>query len=133
MRMLDLLQSVEAVADLPNFGHQEATRRWLSGVISTAWAIPTHSPYGVIDDVTVQFLSAAANSVELFEPIYRLILYRLPADRALTPEEAALAVMLIAASAKAAGVNPQAVLRVVEGIAGMVRLIRDSVSHNSTY
>jgi len=124
MRMLDLLQSVEAVADLPNFGHQEATRRWLSGVISTAWAIPTHSPYGVIDDVTVQFLSAAANSVELFEPIYRLILYRLPADRALTPEEAAIAVRPIAEQAKASGVNPLAVLRVIEALADLVRFIR---------
>ena len=125
MRMLDLLESVKTVADLPNFGYQEATRHWLVGVISTAWAIPTRSPYGVIDDATVQFLSAAAGSSERFEPIYRLILYRLPADRALTPEEAAIAVRPIAEQAKASGVNPLAVLRVIEALADLVRFIRD--------
>ena len=124
MRMLDLLESVKTVADLPNFGYQEATRKWLSGVISTAWAIPSNSPNGVIDDATVQFLSAAAGNIELFEPIYRLILYRLPADRALTPEEAALEVRPIAEQAKASGVNPLAVLRVIEALADLVRFIR---------
>ena len=125
MRVLDLLESVKAVADLPNFGHQEAARNWLSGVISTAWAIPTHSPYGVIDDATVQFLSAAANSIEMFEPIYRVLLYRLPSDRALTPEEEEIAVRPLAAQAKASGVNPLAVLRVIEALADLVRFIRD--------
>ena len=125
MRMLDLLESVKTVADLPNFGYQEATRNWLSGVISTAWSIPSNSPNGVIDDDTIQFVSAAASSIEMFEPIYRLILYRLPSNRTLTPEEALLAVRPIAEQAKASGVNPLAVLRVIEALADLVRFIRD--------
>ena len=125
MRMLDLLQSVRDVANLPNFGHQEATRQWLSGVISTAWSIPSNSPGGVIDDATVQFLSAAAVSIDRFEPIYRLILYTLPTDRTLTPDEAAIAVRPIESAAKASGVNPLAVLRVIEALADLVRFIRD--------
>ena len=125
MRMLDLLESVKTVADLPNFGYQEATRNWLLRVISTAWAIPSNSPNGVIDDATVQFLSAAAGNIEMFEPIYRLILYTLPTDRTLTPDEAAIAVRPIESAAKASGVNPLAVLRVIEALADLVRFIRD--------
>ena len=125
MRMLDLLESVKTVADMPNFGHQEATRQWLVGVISTAWAIPTHSPNEVIDDATVQFISQLACSIDLFEPLYRVLLYRLPSNRTLTPEEAAIAVRPIAEQAKASGVNPLAVLRVIEALADLVRFIRE--------
>jgi hypothetical protein len=125
MRMLDLLESVKTVADLPNFGYQEATRQWLSGVISTAWSIPSNSPNGVIDDATVQFISQLAGSIELFEPLYRVLLYRLPSNRTLTPEEALIAVRPIAEQAKASGVNALAVLRVIEALADLVRFIRD--------
>ena len=125
MRVLDLVRSVETVAKLPNFGDEKATREWIGGIISTAWAIPSTSPHGVIDDATVQFLSSLAGSSERFEPIYRLILYRIPSNRTLTPEEALLAVRPIAEQAKASGVNPLAVLRVIEALADLVRFIRD--------
>jgi hypothetical protein len=123
--MLDLLESVREVANLPNFGDYDDTRSWLSAVISAAWAIPSNSPGGVLDDDTVQFISQLAGSIELFEPIYRLILYRLPSNRTLTPEEALLAVRPIAEQAKASGVNPLAVLRVIEALADLVRFIRE--------
>ena len=124
MRMLDLLESVETVADLPNFGYQEATRQWLVRVISTAWAIPSNSPNGVVDDDTVQFISQLASSIEMFEPLYRVLLYRLPSNRTLTPEEAEIAIRPIAEQAKACGVNALAVLRVIEALAALVRFIR---------
>ena len=124
MRVLDLVRSMKTVVDLPNFGDERATREWLLGVISTAWALPGDSLDGMIDDDTVQFLSAAASSERMFEPIYRLMLVVLTTSRALTAEEAALAVRQLEASAKTAGVNPLAVLRVVEDIADLVRLIQ---------
>ncbi len=126
MRVLDLVRCVETVAKLPNFGNMKETREWLSGVISTAWSIPSNSPNGVMDDATVQFVSSLAGSSERFEPLYRVILYRLPpASRELMPEEALLAVRPLAAQAEASGVNPLAVLRVVEALADLVRFIRD--------
>ena len=128
MRIPELLRIVYSIANLPNFGDANATRDWLQGVIDAAWSIPGSS----LDDAVMAFLGSLCKSDE-YDSLYRLLIVCLTTGRALTPEESALAIPLIAASAKTAGVKPETVLTVVEAIASMVQLIRDAASRSSTY
>ena len=128
MRIPELLRIVRSIANLPNFGDARATRDWLRGVIDAAWSIPGSS----LDDAVMAFLGSLCKSDE-YDSLYRLLIVCLTTGRALTPEESALAIPLIAASAKTAGVKPETVLTVVEAIASMVQLIRDAASRSSTY
>ena len=123
MRVLELLRIVRKVANLPNFGNKEATRQWLVGVVDTAWTIPSLN--GAIDDDAVALVARLAGNKRAFEPLHRLLLVVMTTDRALTPEEASLAVRPIAEQANAAGVHPMAVLVVVECMAKMIKLVRD--------
>jgi hypothetical protein len=133
MRVLDLVRAVRTVTDLPNFGDERATREWLSGVIATAWAMPSNSTNEIVDDDAMSFLWGLACSKQSFDSLYRLLVVCLTTSRALTVEEAALAMPLIAERSKAAGVKPETVLTVVEGIASMVQFVRDAASRSSTY
>ncbi len=128
MRVLELLRIVRSIANLPNFGDEKATRDWLSGVIDAAWSVPGSS----LDDAVMAFLGHAVRNDE-YDSLYRLLIVCLTTDRALMPDESALAIRPIAARAIAAGVKPETVLTAVEGIASMVRLIRAAASHSSAY
>ena len=129
MRVLELLRIVRNVANLPNFGDANATREWLQGVIDATWSIPGSS----LDDAVMAFLGQVVRDDDEYDSLYRLLVVCLTTGRALTPDESALAIPLIAASAKAAGVKPETVLTVVEAIASMVQLIRAAASHSSAY
>jgi|LSQX01.1.fsa_nt_gb hypothetical protein len=131
MRVLELMRIVRNVANLPDFGDEKATREWLVGVIDSAWSIPTKNEE-VGDDV-VAFLARLAGDKQSFDALYRMLIVCLSTGRALTPEESALAIRLVADAAEGAGVDPQDVLATVQGIAGMVRLLRDAASRSSTY
>jgi len=128
MRVRELLRIVRTVTNLPNFGNKEETRNWLQGVIETAWTIPGSS----LDDVLMNFVDHAVRN-NLYDSLYRMLIVCLSTSRALTAEETAWAVRQLEASAKTAGVDPLAVLRVVEDIAAMVQLVRDAASRSSTY
>jgi len=128
MRVSELLRIVRNVANLPNFGDERTTRDWLSGVINAAWSIPGSS----LDDVVMAHLAQVVRD-DGYDSLYRLLVVCLTTGRTLTPEEAAMAISLIAERAKAEGINPETVLTVVEGIAAMVQLVRDAASRSSTY
>ena len=128
MRVPELLRIVRKVADLPNFGDKEATRSWLAGVIDASWSIPGSS----LDDVVMAHLAQVVRD-DGYDSLYRLLVVCLTTGRTLTPEEAAMAISLIAERAKAEGIDPETVLTVVEAIADMVQLVRDAASRSSTY
>ena len=133
-RIVEMVGTIGDVVVLPDFGDRDAVKRWLINVVDIADGIVWTNMYEKeADGDIMEFLRSAIRDADMYDSLYRMLIVCLSTGRELTVEEAALAVRLVAEATKPYGVDPQDVLATMQNIAGLVRLIRESVSHRSTY
>ena len=119
-RIVEAIRIVRDVAIVPHHGDKDATREWLRNVTGLASYIETPA-----DEDMMSFLGRVLSNNYSFDPIYRLWIAVMTADRPLTAGEAALVAQRLRPATEQYGIDPLAVIEVIEALADLVRFIRD--------